>query len=243
MSDQPLQPARSGRGWELYHGDAEHVLPRLMLPPREHVACVTDPPWPRGEHFLPGFDPVLDTRRVLAAAWERCARLIVIVGAQSDPRWIAAVVPGDAKFYAAIRLDNHPMPYGTPGGGCVSSPGALAYMFGSWPGARPPVRVWGTYSADRPRSRRLGLAHPCPRLIGHMRPLVKVAVDVGSEVVVDPFAGSGTTLAACVEFGVRSVGIEIDERWLDDPAKQIDSRPTLFDLHEPAEPRQEALWE
>lgn len=76
-----------------------------------------------------------------------------------------------------------------------------------------------------------------------MRPLVKVAVDVGSEVVVDPFAGSGTTLAACVEFGVRSVGIEIDERWLDDPAKQIDSRPTLFDLHEPAEPRQEALWE
>jgi hypothetical protein len=55
-------------------------------------------------------------------------------------------------------------------------------------------------------------AHPCPKPLELMRALVEAATPAGG-VVLDPFAGSGTTLIAAAACGRTAVGIEIDPRY------------------------------
>jgi len=56
------------------------------------------------------------------------------------------------------------------------------------------------------------LGHPCPKPLPWMTWLVSLASKHG-ETVIDPFMGSGTTLAAAKALGRRAIGIEIDERY------------------------------
>ena len=48
-----------------------------------------------------------------------------------------------------------------------------------------------------------------------MRQLVRGVLPLGEGVVVDPFAGSGSTLAAAEAVGYESVGIERDQCYFD----------------------------
>jgi len=52
--------------------------------------------------------------------------------------------------------------------------------------------------------------HPTVKPLALMRYLLTMICPPGS-LVLDPFAGSGTTLVACKELGLRAVGIELDE--------------------------------
>jgi DNA modification methylase len=88
------------------------------------------------------------------------------------------------------------------------------------------LRKWGTggfrrISADRPfgdvmksapapkRERDIA-PHPSLKPQEFLRPLVRAALPLGTGVVLDPFAGSGSTLAAANAVGYQSVGIEAD---------------------------------
>ena len=50
--------------------------------------------------------------------------------------------------------------------------------------------------------------------IALLRPIVACASRPG-DLVVDPFSGSGTTGAACIELGRRFVGLELSENFAD----------------------------
>lgn len=78
----------------------------------------------------------------------------------------------------------------------------------------------------RPAERRLA-PHPSLKPQSFLRHLVRAALPLGRGVVLDPFAGSGATLAACEAMGYRGVGVEID--------------PAYFDLAQEAIPRLAAL--
>lgn len=49
----------------------------------------------------------------------------------------------------------------------------------------------------------------------------------GAQSVLDPFAGSGTTLRAALDRGVRAVGIEKDERWCELAVRRLGQQPLL----------------
>ena len=66
-------------------------------------------------------------------------------------------------------------------------------------------------SAERPREG--DTAHPTVKPLALMRYLVKLITPPGGTVL-EPFAGSGTTLEACVVEGFQVIGIELTEEYL-----------------------------
>ncbi|WP_280246003.1 DNA-methyltransferase [Nocardia abscessus] len=66
-----------------------------------------------------------------------------------------------------------------------------------------------------------GGTHPTEKPEPLLRTLLSVVAPPGG-VVLDPFAGSGSTLTAARSLGMRAVGIEIDERYCEAIARRLD---------------------
>lgn len=62
--------------------------------------------------------------------------------------------------------------------------------------------------------------HPTEKPVGILTPLIAYAVPIGG-LVLDPFAGSGSTLRAAVDIGRRAVGIEADERYCEIAVQRV----------------------
>ena len=105
------------------------------------------------------------------------------------------------------------------------------------------LRKWGTggfrrISTDRPfgdviesaptRSSERALApHPSLKPQAFMRQVVRGVLPLCRGLVLDPFAGSGSTLAAAECLGYASLGIETDSKYFEAASKAI---PKLADL-------------
>jgi site-specific DNA-methyltransferase (adenine-specific) len=48
-----------------------------------------------------------------------------------------------------------------------------------------------------------------------MRQLVRAALPLGEGIVLDPFMGAGSTIAACLAVGYRGIGIELDPTYFE----------------------------
>lgn len=75
--------------------------------------------------------------------------------------------------------------------------------------------------------------HPTTKPLPLMRDVVSLFADAG-ELILDPFAGSGTTLVAAHECGCCAIGIEIEERYCEIAAKRL-AQGVLFGNQQPQE--------
>ncbi|MGH7564442.1 MAG: DNA-methyltransferase [Gemmatimonadota bacterium] len=64
-------------------------------------------------------------------------------------------------------------------------------------------------SPTRPEEREVA-PHPSLKPQAFMRQIVRASLPLGEGLVLDPFMGAGSTIAAAVAVGYRSIGIEID---------------------------------
>lgn len=111
-------------------------------------------------------------------------------------------------------------------------------MFEPWLVLRHPLdgrvqdnlRKWGTGGFQRPskerpfgdviasnptqKNERSIAPHPSLKPQAFLRTIVKAALPLGKGVILDPFAGSGSTLAAANALSVSSIGIEKDPRYV-----------------------------
>jgi len=92
-------------------------------------------------------------------------------------------------------------------------------------GFRRPSEGWpfGDVIASAPthKTERALAPHPSLKPQTFLRTLVRGVLPLGEGVVLDPFAGSGSTLAAAEAVGYQSIGIEKDERYFDLGRKAI----------------------
>jgi DNA modification methylase len=69
-------------------------------------------------------------------------------------------------------------------------------------------------SSPTRRDERLISPHPSLKPQSFMRQIVRAALPLGSGIVLDPFMGGGSTIAAAISVGYESIGIEIDRTFL-----------------------------
>lgn len=67
-------------------------------------------------------------------------------------------------------------------------------------------------SPTRPQERQLS-NHPSLKPQAFMRQVVRASLPLGKGVILDPFAGGGSTLAAALKLGYAAIGIELDSQY------------------------------
>jgi DNA modification methylase len=205
-----MKPYYEHGGITIYHGDCREILPSL-----EQVdAVVTDPPYgigwvPRVNHT--GADHVwiddkqFDPRPFLSIGkqhlfWGGNYFAHLLPPTESWFCWMKRPVGSDVNFEKDRRSY------------------AMAELAWSDFGTKPLVKVhvWdGGMREGRTENR--AFCHPSQKPVEVMRWCL-----VETEgTVLDPFCGSGTTLVAAKDLGLRAIGIEIEERYCEIAAKRL----------------------
>ena len=181
----------------LYHGDCREVLPGL-----ERAALVlTDPPY--GLSWSGG-TWAKHPKYADASRWDvRCPDAFissVIDAGESAVVWggnLYSLPP--CRGYLAWRKTN-----AVP---------TMADFELAWTTRDAPARIWyGHNNFDH--------EHPTQKPLALMEWTLGFFADAPG-VVLDPFAGSGTTLVAAKNLGRRAIGIEIEERYCEIAAKRL----------------------
>ncbi|RBP66387.1 site-specific DNA-methyltransferase (adenine-specific) [Brevibacterium sanguinis] len=232
----------------LYHGDCAEVLPTLE--PVEHI--ITDPPYSEHVHSSArsrrmqaandrggrygadirrnvdlGFDHLDPSLRAACAAeFARIATRWVLVfsDVESDHLWrddLTAAGLDYVRTGAWIKIGSTPQFSGDrPATGFEAI--TIAHPKGRkrWNGGGKHA-VW-TFPIVLDRGRTGGVRlHTTQKPQELMHELVAQFTDEG-ETILDPFAGSGTTLAAARMVGRKSIGIEANERYCEIIARRLD---------------------
>src|SRR5207302_7458169 len=82
-------------------------------------------------------------------------------------------------------------------------------------------------SAPTRKAERALAPHPSLKPQAFLRQVVRAVLPLGQGVVLDPFAGAGSTLAAAEAVGYRSIGVEKDPRYFDAACQAVPKLKSL----------------
>lgn len=211
-----MKPYYSDDAVTLYHGDCRDVLP--LLPMADFL--FTDPPYDivaagggigaKREYLANivgftdgGFDVALLRPFPNWAVFCAKKQLPALLNEVGDRRWMLVTwnKPNPTPLVNANYLPD------------------TEYIVHAWR-----TQLYGSY-ADRARfvvypTGGGTTGHPNEKPLRVIEKMVRCGSDVG-QLVVDPFAGSGTTLVASKNLGRRAVGIEIDEKHCETAAQRL----------------------
>ena len=218
----------------LYHGDCREILP--LLETVDHV--ITDPPYEAECHtegrrvWGPGGKPIgqvipfaqmdEDTRAAVAVQCRRLTRRWSLVFCQVEGAMLWRAVGEDAglgyrRTCVWVKPDGKPQFTGDrPGMGyecivCFHQAGRSTWNGGG---------RHGVFTFNKNEGGGFAAPHPTTKPDRLMRELVGLFTDPG-ETVLDPFAGSGSTLRACKDLGRKAIGIEMDRKYCDVIVKRM----------------------
>lgn len=226
-----MKPYYEHAGITIYHGDCRELL--RGLPPVDTV--LTDPVWPNCSPNLTGSDRPFELFAEMCLGLPLTKRLIIHLGCDLDPRFLFAVPP----YFKFLRLCWLRYACPTRKGRCLYG-ADVAHVFGEYPKSQPGRRVIsGEYCSSRADARRKIVTkhkewgrscpgeHPTPRRLQHLRWLVSKWAE---GIILDPFAGSGTTLCAAKMNGLPAIGIEIEEKYCEIAAKRLSQEVFEFNI-------------
>lgn len=210
----------------LYHGDARDFLDLtadvLITDPPYGVGLTTKTSDYRDSATFDGGQSLKASRLYRDDPTHVRGLVITVVGPLIGRIGRALVFPGPRMMFA------YPDPAAV--GGVFTPNGAGRSPWGFQ--CLHPILYYGKdpYLADGKGSRPNGFRdeqpnpekwdHPCPKPLSWMRWAVVRASREG-ETVLDPFAGTGTTLAAAKALGRKAVGVELEERYCEQAAVRL----------------------
>lgn len=229
----------------LYHGDSREGM--ADMPDKSVAAVITDPPYGTRTHEgtrsnsqrarAHGNRVLSGTLGFTAISIESLEKALVEMGRVSQT-WVVATLDYKHAFHfdttppAGLRMlrvgvwvKPNPMPQisgDRPGQGWE----AIAFMHRedlrpAWNGGgRSGVWTAGT-------SQNVG--HPTAKPLPMIRDWVTLFTNPG-DMVLDPYAGSGTTLRAAADTGRRAIGYEIEEKYCEVAARRLSQQ--TFDFEE-----------
>lgn len=211
-------------GIQIYHGDARDVL--AALPPCFGVDLVlTDPPY--GVGFKYG-DTYSDAERgydsLILDVFGRSRKISNVVAITTGMRNLWKYPPAD--WVMCWAKPGSPRQNGI--GGFNEWEPILVY-------GKPAKRVYHDFIwlAAWNNTAKLSGDHPCPKPLRLYLNIIEQMCSSGDSVL-DPFAGSGTTLQAAKRLGCKAIGIEIEEKYCEIAANRL--RQEVLDFGEAASP-------
>jgi site-specific DNA-methyltransferase (adenine-specific) len=228
-----LKPYYDHAGITLYHGDCREILPTLP----KCDATITDPPYLTSEKGVPivggGVAPRICDSNSVEMPWGY------------DLEWIEHAIPekhwlvfANYKMLGGVcsrlppqtvfvwKKNNAPrMTRPVPRLDCEfiiwSRTGGKCDRMGEFQSMVIDVLMpqAGCFASERILEPGTGKgAHPCQKPLGIVRPFI---ARIDAETILDPFAGSGTTLVAAKLEGRKAIGIEISERYCEIAASRL----------------------
>ena len=176
----------------IYHGDCRGILPMLDLVD----LVLTDPPYGLGDKMQGG---TWGVTRKQEMTWDKVAPTALVLSLLNKAPEI--VIWGGNYF---------PLP---PSRGWLSwfkpdAPPTMANFELAWTNQDRNARQL-SYSISATNAERIG--HPTQKPLALMR--WSLSFFPKTQIVLDPFMGSGTTLRAAKDLGIKSIGIEIEEKY------------------------------
>lgn len=221
------KPYYDHAGITIYHGDCREFF---SLP---FDVLVTDPPYGvnLGKHASAGRDEPKQLGKIGYETYddtdENLRSIVVPAVSCFIGRSVRACV-----FCAGGKIGAFPEPSCVGG---VYVPSAVArnswgfqnYNFILFYGVAPRMEKGCYFTTLKSTDAASKSGHPCPKPLSWMRWIVERATSPG-DVVLDPFMGSGTTLRAAKDLGLKAVGIEMEEKYCEIAARRLDQEVLQF---------------
>lgn len=198
-------------GIVLYNADCRDVLPHLK--DNSIDLCLTDPPYGVGEEYASYTDTQENLKSLIDCVMSQILRVshrVLLTSGVSNlflypkPVWILAwVIP------AGVGRS----PWGFGSWQPILAYGSDPYLANGM-GSRPDILIH-TESAEK-------LGHPCTKPIVFWQKILLRGSVKETDVILDPFCGSGTTLVAAKRQGRKAIGIEMDRRYCGIAVRRLD---------------------
>jgi DNA modification methylase len=208
--------------WEVITGDCLEVLKGMEGGSVD--AVVTDPPFGIGYVYGQGKEVASDPQAYgafILPVIQECKRvakpgaLFAVWQTQLNYRHFWTWFGDDIHVYAAaknfVQLRKTPINYGY-------DPVVMWYQPGTPLRPAKPRRSIDFFVANTAAvvsdPTRIEKGHPCPRPLDQVAEIVANFTPENG-VVLDPFAGSGTTGVACLQAGRQFIGVEVNDQYAD----------------------------
>lgn len=212
-----MKPYYSHAGITIYHGDCREVLPKLS----GRFAALTDPPYGVGVQYGAFDDTEENVKRLVGDVVPQLIGMSHRVNLTCGTRQIAFYPQFDWILCWLNRAGAFCNPWGFTCWQPILCYGPDPFLEKAM-GSRPDV-IEHSETAEKN-------GHPVPKPYWFWRKLINRCSIDESECLLDPFAGSGTTLRAAKDIGRKAIGIEIEERFCEIAARRLSQE--VFDFSE-----------
>lgn len=212
-----IEPYYEQDGITIYNADCREVLPQL-----EPVDLVlTDPPYGLDWKELAFKKHVTQTDWKSAKAWDtKPEESLLELVKRSGKEWI---MWGGNYFARSLGDCKAPLVWDKQTGSNNFADGEMAFTSFQTGTLRIFRHQW--CGAFKDSERGIKNYHPTQKPVALMKWCIQQAGDV--KTILDPFMGSGTTLRAAKDMGLKAIGIEIEKKYCDIAIERLRQRSLL----------------